>query len=92
MLHDRTRVTSKSNDLQTFHYEDNNEGLGDHRFYFWTVKTFRDFNSVYLLGKLATKSFVIEGVPEESKDKCAKFGLDDLTMTSCSGKIRVRPN
>ena len=48
-------------------------------------------HEVAIKDKLSDKSFVIEGLPAESKEECGKDGLEDLNMIFCEGKIKVVP-
>ena len=94
VIYDRKQTITKSTEISQLNYEDtivrgvyNSSAL---RFY-TRINSGEDANSVYIIDRLANKSFVIEGLPAESKEICGKVGLDDLDMHTCSGKIKVRP-
>ena len=94
MTYDRKRVITKSANLIKLHYEDEDNGSAEERrLYIWA--SFYNFgeqnNGVHLLGRTAPESFVVEGLPGDSKEKCTKVGLKDLRMTRCAGDVKIRP-
>lgn len=90
LVYDRTRVTSKANDLHEFYFVDVVDDYEYHGLRFSTRNTATDDeNRVYIEDKLASRSFVVEGLPSGSKEKCTNYRLGDLDI-ACSGMIKVK--
>lgn len=47
-------------------------------------------NVFEIFGDLTNRTFIIEGLPVDSKESCGKTDLEGLE-TRCEGKIKLRP-
>lgn len=94
MLYDHERVTTKSTAVHHFTF-------GDYftDYYFHDAKCIVRFKEedeflteVGFKHRMFYDSFVIEGLPSESNEKCGTEGLDgrDLQLQYCSGKIKIK--
>ena len=95
MTYDRKRIITKSADLIKLHYEDEDNGSPEERrLYIWAFYDFGEWQNsgVFLSGRIAPMSFVVEGLPGDGKEKCGKVGLKDLNMSQCFGDVKLRPN
>ena len=92
VLYDQKRTIIKSSEIAQLAYEDR-LGSYDHHTISFSAKLNLDeeAHSVFIVSKIADKSFVIEGLPADSKENCGKIGLEDIDMLNCKGQIILRP-
>lgn len=86
-------VTIKSADIINAFFDDT-IGLYGYRTLSFntTINSGERHRQMYVMAKPAGRSFVIESLPFEGKEKCGKIGLEDLLLAHCEGNLQIRSN